>query len=447
LRISNNPITFCFLLLLFAANLFAQNAEKSNNQPNIVIILADDLGWNDVGFHNEKLYTPHIDRIAKEGMELERFYVSPICTPTRAALMTGKYAGRMGLNKGVIRPNRRIGLDPDEKTIPEYGHYGGMVNYFNHKRRSQLDWHRGYESSYDEGYTTDLIATESVRFIESVKANHVEAKTQNGKAAPFFLYASFNAPHSFLQAKEHDLIKNGYDKSKPIFMAKGEDRTENKAYFKGRGNTKRQTFCAMVSSLDQNVGRILAALEREGYMENTIVFFISDNGGVYAEGGSNAPLRGGKGQVYEGGVRATAAVMWQNGGWTGGKTIDDVLGHIDMFPTLQAIATNNSKANDSHLASLDGQNVAPILHQQKSGDAEREFYLGRAGFISGKWKYAHDHLFNILEDPNELKDVRKANPKVAKKLKKRLLKLREEIEKKIIVQEDFPVQPEWRMPE
>jgi len=470
-----------FLLCLYAYNLSAQgNANLAANEkpPNVVIIIADDLGWNDVGFHNPKLHTPNINRIANEGVKLERFYVSPICTPTRAALMSGKYPGRMGLNKGVIRPNRRIGLPPEETTIAEmlaesgyanracigkwhlghsnvkyhplnqgftefYGHYGGMVNYFTHKRRNQLDWHRDFDSCYDTGYTTDLIATESVRFIEACKFEEPYSLDEASRP-PFFLYVSFNAPHSPLQAKPFELKRNGYDKDKPIFLEKGESLSDNNAFFQGRGNNKRQTYCAMIDNLDQNVGRILQALEEHNFMENTIVLFISDNGGAYSEGGSNAPLRGGKGTCYEGGVRSAAAVMWQNGGWIGGGSIYDVMGHIDVLPTLRAIASQYNMQNNTK---LDGQDVSLVISKKESIDENREFYLGRAGFISGKWKYAHDKLFNLEEDPNELNDVSEDYPRVLKRMKKRLLKLREEVEKKIKVNEDFPVQPEWRMPE
>lgn len=450
--------------------------DKDERSPNIVIIIADDLGWNDVGFHNSKLYTPNIDWIANEGLKLERFYVSPICTPTRAALLSGKYPGRMGLNKGVIRPNRNVGLPPEVTTLPEilatagynrracigkwhlghsnvkyhpmnngftefYGHYGGMVNYFTHTRRSQLDWHRNFESSYDEGYTTDLIATESVRFIESCKE---EIGKEGKEQDPFFLYVAFNAPHSPLQAKENDLKNVGYNDKEPIFLENGEKLSEYSPFYQGRGNNKRQTYCAMLSSMDQNIGRILKSLEAQGFMHNTIVLFMSDNGGVYTQGGSNAPLRGGKGQVYEGGVRAAAAVMWQNGGWVGGKSINDVLGHIDIVPTIQALVTKNKRAKNSN---IDGVNALDILNQKKSGDKDREFYLGRAGYLAGNWKYAHDGLFDMDTDQNELRDVSNEHPKIVEKMKKRLIKLREEIEMKIDDPEDFPVQKEWRMPE
>ncbi len=478
----DNYFFYLLPLLLVTFNLLAQDSQTSTQSaPNIVIIIADDLGWNDVGFHNSKLHTPNIDRIAEEGIVLDRFYVSPICTPTRAALMSGKYPGRMGLNKGVIRPNRRIGLPPEETTLPEmlgeagytkracigkwhlghsnvkyhplnqgftqfYGHYGGMVNYFTHKRRNQLDWHRDFESSYDEGYTTDLIATESVRFIEScvVEGDPYSLDEDSAQGAPFFLYVSFNAPHSPLQAKEYELKRNGYDKEKSIFLQKGETINDNNSFFQGRGNNKRQTFCAMIANLDQNVGRILSALEEQGFMENTIVLFMSDNGGAYAEGGSNIPLRGGKGQVYEGGVRSAAAIMWKNGGWVGGEVINDVMGHIDLFPTFQAIVNQNNKKDKSE---IDGQDVSRVIDRKESVDKDREFYLGRAGFISGKWKYAHDGLFNIEEDPGEKKDLSNQFPNEFQKMKKRMIELREEVELKVKLNEDFPVQPEWRMPE
>ncbi len=173
---------------------------QSTKKPNIVILVADDLGWNDVGYHGSEIRTPRIDSLAKEGIGLDRFYVTPVCSPTRAGLMTGRYPHRYGLRDAVIPPWRDFGLAIDEECMPQllaragytrracigkwhlghskkvyhpisrgfthfYGHYNGAIDYFTHKRDGELDWHRNFDSNYDEGYATTLLADESVRFI------------------------------------------------------------------------------------------------------------------------------------------------------------------------------------------------------------------------------------------------------------------------------------------
>ena len=180
-------------LLLFAGAALAA-------PPNIVLIVSDDQGWNDVGYHGSEVRTPHIDRLAREGVELDRFYACPVCTPTRAGLLTGRYAIRFGMQRAVNRPFLKTGIPASEVTLPEtladagyvaraaigkwhighyrrshhplsqgftffYGHYNGNIDYFTHHREGELDWHRDFEPSRDAGYSTDLIADEAAEFI------------------------------------------------------------------------------------------------------------------------------------------------------------------------------------------------------------------------------------------------------------------------------------------
>jgi len=212
----------CFLLLTgMLVILPIRPGYGQSDKPNIILILADDLGWNDVGFHGGIAKTPNIDRLADESLELSHFYVAPICTHTRAGMLTGRYPIRFGLMRAVIPPWRTHCLPPQEETLPEmlarggyanravlgkwhlghsdpkyhplnqgftsfYGAYNGSIDYFTHKREGELDWHRDFEPSYDEGYVTELPTDEAVDYIHRHKDD----------TTPFFLYLPYTAPHS-----------------------------------------------------------------------------------------------------------------------------------------------------------------------------------------------------------------------------------------------------------
>lgn len=206
--------------LFAAATLaFAAALPAAAPRPNIIIFLADDLGWSDVGWHGGDIATPHLDRLAAAGAKLEQFYVLPVCSPTRAALLTGRYPIRHGLQLSVVRPWAQYGLPLEERTLPQalreagyttaisgkwhlghfrpeyqptrrgfdtqYGHYNGQIDYFTHARDGGHDWHRNDRESRDAGYSTTLIGNEAVRVVE-----------QADPRKPFFLYVPFNAPHS-----------------------------------------------------------------------------------------------------------------------------------------------------------------------------------------------------------------------------------------------------------
>ncbi len=253
------------LLLVFQLPLVAL-ATTEHEQPNIVIILADDMGWADVGYHNQRTETPNIDALAAEGIELDHFYVAPMCSPTRAGLLTGRYPIRFGMARAVIPPFRNFGLPVGERTIAEAlaevgyqhcgafgkwhlghlqqkwhplaqgfthfeGHYNGSIDYFTHKRDDEHDWHVGYEPVRREGYSTDLIADAAADFIRAMGADD----------SPYFVYIAFNSPHTPLQAKPEDLARYVKEGAKP---------------------TAEQTIKAMIWSLDQGVGRILEAIEK-----------------------------------------------------------------------------------------------------------------------------------------------------------------------------------------
>ncbi|MDE0740433.1 MAG: arylsulfatase [Planctomycetota bacterium] len=450
-------------LLASGAELFATPAKR----PNLVILVADDLGWNDVGYHGSDIRTPAIDRLAKSGVQLDRFYVCPICSPTRAGLLTGRYPHRFGLRNTVIPPWRKFGLDLSEQTLPEvfakagykrracigkwhlghykrayhpiergfthfYGHYNGAIDYFTHLREGERDWHRNFEPSADAGYSTELLGDEAVRFIKG-----------SPEGEPFLLYLPFNAPHGPLQAQRKYLDEYGYDEKAGTFKKKGAAKDDYGA--EGQGNRKRQTFAAMVTAMDTQIGRILDTLDSEGLAENSIVLFFSDNGAALKIGGSNKPLPGGKHSVHEGGVRVPAVIRWP-AGLHGSRKFDTLMGYIDVLPTLLGLAGREKPDGGKP---LDGIDLSGVL-RGKTKAPDRTFYLGQKAVISQQWKLIEGKLYRIDTDPTERKDVSAANPAVLSRLAKQLNAF-EKLAGKVKVapygsgRENFRAPADWRI--
>lgn len=437
-----------FLLILFLSDAYANEAQVGDKKPNIIIILADDLGWGDVGYHGSAIRTPNIDRLAKEGLELNRFYVAAVCSPTRAGLLTGRYPDRFGLRATVIPPWSDFGVETSEVFLPQmlekagyknrailgkwhlghaqrkyhplrrgfthfYGHLNGAIDYFTHKREGELDWHNDFEVSYDMGYSTDLITDEAVRNI----------RAYNG-ASPFFIYVAYNAPHGPLQAKEEDMIPYGYDRNKPSFGNQNNRREQER---QGRGNTREQTYAAMVSNMDHNIGRILGTLKDLQIEDNTLVLFHSDNGHAPGINGSNSGiLRGSKFTEWEGGVRAPAIIRWPDG-FKEPRVVNQVMGFVDVMPTLLEIAG----VTEAPQKRLDGISMVPVLSGEKV-EIDRLFYLGAGAIVNRHWKLItaseanprmkleEDHLFRIETDPSEQQNVARKNPRVYRDLKRKL---------------------------
>ena len=453
-------------LLLSAAELFAAPAKK----PNIVILLADDLGWNDVGYHGSDIRTPSLDRLAGSGVQLDRFYVCPICSPTRAGLLTGRYPHRFGLRNTVIPPWRKFGLDLSEQTLPEvfagagyrrracigkwhlghfkrayhpiergfthfYGHYNGAIDYFTLLREGERDWHRNFEPSADAGYSTELLGDEAVRFIKS-----------SPREEPFLLYVPFNAPHGPLQAPRKYLDEYGYDEKAGSFTRKKRRASSKEDYgAQGQGNRKRQTFAAMVTAMDVQIGRILDTLDSESLTENSIVLFFSDNGATLKIGGSNKPLPGAKHSVREGGVRVPAVIRWP-AGLKGSRKFDTLMGYIDVLPTLLGLAGGEKIPGGKP---LDGIDLSKVL-QGKAKAPQRSFYLGQEALVSQEWKLIEGRLYRIDKDPTEKKDVRVANPAVLTRLVEELKEF-EKLAGKVKVapygegRQNFKAPPQWRI--
>jgi len=300
-------------------------SQAADKKPNIVYIVADDLGWKDVGFNGAtEIKTPNLDKLAAEGAKLAQFYVQPMCTPTRAALMTGRYPFRYGLQTAVIPSVSAYGLDTSEWLMPQalkeagyktaiigkwhLGHadkkywprqrgfdyqYGAMVgelDYFTHDEHGVLDWYRDNKPVREKGYTTQLLGQDAVKYIN-----------QQDPDRPFYLYLTFNAPHTPYQAPQKYI-----------------DRYANIA------DPTRRTYAGMVACLDDEVGHVVAALDEKKVRDNTLIVFHSDNGGtrnamfagVMADMSKvkipcdNGAYREGKGTLYEGATRVCALANW-----------------------------------------------------------------------------------------------------------------------------------------
>jgi arylsulfatase A-like enzyme len=304
-------------------------ARGDAKRPNIIFIMADDLGNADLGYRGGGVKTPNIDKLANEGVRLESFYGQQVCTPSRAALMTGRYPMRYGLQTLVIFPSHTYGLPTDERTLPQalkdagystfivgkwhlghadqkywpqnrgfeyfYGNVTGEVDYFTRERGGVIDWQRNGKFLKEGGYYTTLIGDEAVKLISQQDGNK-----------PFFLYFASLAPHAPFQAPANYLDQ-----------------------YKSVPDKQKRAYLAMITALDDQIGRIVDEVNKKGLRDNTIILLASDNGGAtsglfaqgaksneereHEEGGieqgakapaSNAPFRGGKDSLYEGGVRA-----------------------------------------------------------------------------------------------------------------------------------------------
>ncbi len=417
------------LALIPAGNLLAAKPAKTEKM-NIVIILADDLGWGNVGFHGSNIRTPHLDQLAKEGIQLDRFYTAPVSSPTRAGLMTGRYPNRFGIRETVIPPWRDFGLDPEEETLAAmlgkagypnraiigkwhlghsrkayyplsmgfthfYGHLNGAIDYFTHEREGELDWHRDWETSYDKGYSTDLISDEAVKCINEY----------SGKD-PFFLYVAYNAPHGPLQAKPEDIALYTDD----IQKLSGQEK-------------KQVTYAAMVTCMDRGIGEILKTIKEKGIENNTLVLFFSDNGAEPNGGGSNLPLRGSKFQEWDGGVRVPAVIRYPDK-LKGKRQIDQVMGFVDVMPTIRAMLNIQGAPHRP----FDGIDVARVLTGEVK-TIDRDFYLGCGAMVNNdyklvlpgknpKIKITEPFLSYYPADPYEGKNVAGSYPQVVERMKK-----------------------------
>ena len=451
---------------LFQIGLFLLSITISaeENKPNVIIFLVDDLGWADISLRGAPIDTPGIDSIFQEGVTLERFYATPICSPTRAALMTGRDPLRLGISYSVVMPWMNNGVHPDEHFMPEtfkaagyqtaivgkwhlghsqeifhpnargfdsfYGHMHTEVGYFPpFANQGGVDFQRNGKTINDKGYETFLLADEATRWIQ-----------QRDKSKPFFLYMPFIAPHSPLEAPDDLVAKYATLKdTRELTRSEAIDRTRK---LNGFSSSARPIYAAVVDALDQAISQVLNILQSEGIEEETIILFSSDNGGAaYAGGGAdNFPLRGGKGDTYEGGIRVIAAMKWK-GHLPAEQSFSSIMTVMDVFPTL-AGATKIPMLNTKEIW---GRNLWPAIKTQQKISLSKEVFFAsetpnygefHTTVFNDKWKLVQvisstlmeikvqNKLFNINNDPNEYDDLASKYPKLVKLMAEKIRKWR-----------------------
>ena len=396
--------------------------EKENRSPNLIVIMADDLGYADVGFNGcTDIPTPNINRIAENGIRFDAGYTTfSVCSPSRAGFITGRYPQRFGYERNVqYRPDDPdMGLSKDEMTLADclkqvgyhsgiigkwhlgahpsnhplnrgfdefYGHLGGGHQYF----PENLTIPDGYKvHSESESYRTWIMRNHdhepTDEYLTDEFSNEAESFIERNQEKPFFLFLSYNAPHSPMQATEKYLSR-----------------------FENIENIKRKTYAAMVSALDDGVGRVLDKLEELNLEGNTLVFFLSDNGGPEAVNASdNGVLRGGKSDVYEGGYRVPFALQWK--GELSPGSFDYPVSSMDIFATIAALS--NATLNEDK--PLDGVNLIPFLKSEKEGKPHdilflRKFDNDRFAVRKGDYKLitmngnSVKELYNLETDISE----------------------------------------------
>ncbi|MCM2370298.1 sulfatase-like hydrolase/transferase [Aporhodopirellula aestuarii] len=424
----------CYSLVLLAATvLIVPSIAHAHAHKNIVILLADDLGWGDIGFHGGSAQTPNIDRLAADGVRLNRFYAYPACSPARAAMLTGRFPQRYGI-AGPVRP-RDEGLPTSEQLLPEafqmagyqtsligkwhlgqitnaeahptrrgfdqfYGFMDASVDYFKHTGlRGQVDWQRNGRTLNEDGYSTDLLANEAVRQIHA-----------RDKRKPFCMVVSFNAPHSPFQAPETLIAK-----------------------YRGRLNERAATYAAMIDSMDQGIGRILTEIDQQKLQNDTIVVFTSDNGAVRT--GTNEPFRGQKREVYEGGIHVPCVIRAP--GLIKAGTENQQLSAIhDLFPTLaEATGVSISSAKPLDGVSLWSQLVAGKETPRTIVIAENDHAIVRDDWKLIQFADGKTELYNLQSDVAEEKNLADSKANVVSQLRSKLAQYQ------VVVQTDGPVPP------
>lgn len=416
-------LIFCFWITASLA--FAQN-----KQPNIILILADDLGYGDLSLHgSSQIKTPHIDALAKRGVQFTQGYVSaPVCSPSRAGMLTGKNQVSFGYDNNLAEnqpgfDSSWAGLPTNQKTMGDYlqsagyvtgligkWHLGSQPQFHPNKRGFQDFWGylggghdyfkqlpngKGYMAPLESNfktpnpitYLTDDTGQECIDFMRRNRNN------------PYFLYASFNAPHAPLQAREDDL-----------------------SLFSHIQDPDRRTYLAMIHRLDLTIGRMMSALKELGQDQNTLVVFLSDNGGPVDQNASlNVPFNGQKGILLEGGLRVPFLMSW-TAVLPSGVTFKNPVSTLDLLPTFLAAAGINTPSD------LTGKNLIPFVIELNQQAPHQDFmwrFTISAALREDHWKLIRlpdrlPMLFDLKQDPSETQDVSKQFPQVTERLLQKL---------------------------
>ena len=399
-----NDSRLCFAFCLFAGLLApAQAAER----PNVVVILADDQGWGDLSVHgNTNLATPHIDSLARDGALFERFFVCPVCSPTRAEFLTGRYHARGGV-WSTSRGGER--LDLDERTIGDTFRKAGYATAAFGKWHNGTQWPyhpnaRGFEEYYGfcsghwGNYFNPVLEHngQTVRgegFIIDDLTNHALAFIEDHRQQPFFCYLPFNTPHSPMQVPDRF-----YKKFRDVELEKLHDDTQDEDLAMTRA------ALAMCENIDWNVGRVLARLDKLHLADNTIVIYFSDNGPNSWRW--NGDMRGRKGSTDEGGVRSPLLVRWP-GHIPPGTKVTQIAAAIDLLPTLAELA-NITVASEKP---LDGRSLAPLLTGHAQDWPERMIFSHWSGRVSVRTQQyrldTNGRLYDLDADPGQQHDLSK----------------------------------------
>ncbi|MBW0002653.1 MAG: arylsulfatase [Hyphomicrobiales bacterium] len=418
--------------LAAAAGLVPEIVFADGPKPNIIFILADDMGWHDVGFHASDIKTPNIDALAETGARLENFYCQQICTPTRAAFMTGRYPLRYGLQMAVIPSAGKYGLATDEWILPQalkqagyytalvgkwhlghaapkywpgqrgfdysYGPLIGEIDHFKHQSHGVTDWYRNGKLIVEPGYDTELLGADAVRLIDAHDIN-----------SPLFMYLAFTAPHTPYQAPKKYLDMYG-----------------------GIADPLRRAYAAQITAMDDQIGKLVSALDKRKMRENTLIMFVSDNGGTRSNmfvgeaevkgelPPDNGPYRDGKGSVYEGGTKVVALANWP--GRVKPGVVNELMHIVDMYPTFAGLAGVALTKNKP----LDGLDVWPSISGAKPSPRVDMVYNVepyRAGVRKGDWKLVWTallppsvELFDLSKDASEKTNLAEQNPEKVKEL-------------------------------
>lgn len=405
----------------------AESTAGPSEQPNVVVILADDQGWGDLSVNgNRNLHTPNIDSLARDGATFERFYVSPVCSPTRAEFLTGRYHPRGGVYSTSAGGER---LDLDETTIADvfraagyataaFGKWHNGMQYPYHPNGRGFDEFYGFCSGHwghyfspvlehngalvrGRGYVTDDFTDRAMAFIE------------RHRQQPFFVYLAYNTPHSPMQVPDRwwDAFKE-----KPLISRHRDPEKEDVQHTRAA--------LAMCENIDFNVGRLLRRLDELGLSERTIVVYFSDNGpnGNRYNGG----MKGRKGSTDEGGVRAPMFIRW-TGHIPAGKTVRQIGAAIDLLPTLADLAGVPVRT----ARPLDGISLARVPLEEPDDWPDRMIFShwrGRVSVRTRRWRLDHaGHLFDMIADPGQRMPCEKRFPEVAERLKAAVARWRAEV--------------------
>ncbi|QDV24133.1 sulfatase-like hydrolase/transferase [Aureliella helgolandensis] len=442
----------------------------AQSPPNILLIVSDDQGYNDLGMLGNGILTPNLDRLAAEGTRLTNYYVAwPACTPSRAALLTGRYPQRNGIydmirneapdyghryssSEYAVTFERIGGMDEREVLLPEllaaggyrsgiygkwdlgtlkrflptsrgfddfYGFVNTGIDYFTHERYGVPSMYRNATPTVEDRgeYCTHLFAREALRFLDTT-----------GDDTPFLLYVPFNAPHmsSSLDPKLRSTVQAPEEFKTLYPPVLQEFRSVDNYRYGGAAEVvtaaaKKRDYRAAVTCMDAEIGRLLNNLEAQGTLDNTIVIFFSDNGG--SGGADNSPLRGHKGQTWEGGIRVPCIVRWPAGGVPANAVSDAFLSSLELVPSLAA-ACNVSLPPD---LILDGFDWWPVLRGQANSPRSEMFWQRKELLAArvGKWKWVHmgdtaQGLFDLSNDPAERHNLAEEFPDAARAVQARL---------------------------